>query len=133
MDEDVRKRFEHIESRIAKLEETRVESNPELPSKKISIKEFIMSKMPKDDVQKTLVIGYYLEKYEGITNFSSNDLKNAFMAAKEPVHNVNLTCIRNIKKGFMMESTEKKEKLKTWNLTNSGDRFVENNLPEASG
>jgi len=126
MDENVRRILENHEERIAKLERL-FQVKPEIVKKKISLKEFLLSKNPKDDVQKTLAIGYYLEKYDGLTSFNTKDLKEGFRVAKEKIpKNINYKVIRIIQQGYMMEAKEKKDNLKAWNLTNSGERFVEN-------
>jgi len=126
MDENVKRILENHEERIAKLERLS-QVKPEIVKKKISLKEFLLSKNPKDDVQKTLAIGYYLEKYEGLTSFNTKDLEEGFRVAKEKIpKNINYKVIRNIQQGYMMEAKEEKDNLKAWNLTSSGERFVEN-------
>jgi len=126
MDEEIKKILEEHESRIAKLENL-LKNKPESFRKGLSLKEFILSKKPEGDVQKTLVIGYFLEKYDGYTSFNMKDLENAFRTAKDNVpDNINDKVIQNIKKGYMMEAKEKKDNFKAWNLTSTGERFVEN-------
>jgi len=126
MDENVKRILENHEERIAKLERL-FQVKPEIVEKKISLKEFLLSKNPKGDVQKTLVIGYYLEKYEGLTSFNIKDLEEGFRLAKEKIpKNINDKVIQNINQDYMTEAKEKKDDLKAWNLTNLGERFVEN-------
>jgi hypothetical protein len=126
--EKIKKTLEEHEARIAKLENLIV-SKPSAIEKKLSIKEFILSKNPKSDVEKTLAIGYYLEKYEGLASFNAKDLEKGFYDAKESApENINLNVIRNIQKEYMMESKEKKDNLKAWNLTNNGEKLVESNF-----
>ncbi len=51
--------------------------------------------------------------------------------AKEIVPgNINYKVIMNIKKGFIMEAKEKKDDLKAWTLTTTGERFVKNGLKQ---
>ena len=126
--EGMKKKLEDHEKRIAKLENLLV-SRPATVEKKLSIKEFILSRNPTNDIQKTLAIGYYLEKYESMPSFNVKDLEKGFHDAKESApENVNYKVIVNIQKGYMMESKEKKDDLKAWNLTNSGEKSVENNF-----
>lgn len=126
--EKIKKTLEEHEARIAKLENLLV-SKPPTIEKKLSIKEFILSKNPKNDIQKTLAIAYYLEKNEGLSSFNAKDLEKGFHDAKESApENINYKVIMNIQKGYMMESKEKKDNLKAWNLTNSGEKFVESNF-----
>lgn len=126
--EAIKKQLENHEKRIAKLE-TQPQIKEEPVTKKLSIKEFILSKKPKNGVQKVLVIGYYLEKHEGVAPFNVKDLENGFRSAKEPVpKNINLAVIGNVSKGHMMEDKERKDKIKAWYLTNSGEEYVDNDL-----
>ena len=125
---EIKKKLEEHEERLSKLESL-IQTKPEVAKKKISIKEFIIPKKPKDDVQKTLAIGYYLENYGYLSSFTAKDLEKGFRTAKERVpKNINYKVIRNIHRGFMMEAKEKKDNLKAWTLTNSGEKYVENNL-----
>jgi hypothetical protein len=130
--DDVRK----IKLQLAKLEArvVRLESEPSLPSgrppleKKPSINEFIIEKEVSTDTDKTLVIAYYLEKFEGLSEFNTDDLSQGFKRAKEPPPgNLNETVNKNVRKGYLMESGQKEGK-KAWALTNSGDEFVDTGL-----
>ena len=126
----IKETLEDHEKRISELEKI-FKREPKISKKQISIKEFLISKKPKTEVQKTLVIGYYLEKYRGMKSFNAKDLENGFREAKEKVPgNINNRVIKNINNGHIMESKEKRDKLKAWCLTNTGERFVENDLKE---
>jgi len=127
---EIEKRIQDHEKRISELEELII-SKPEDFRKGISIKEFVLDKKPKSAVQKTLAIGYYLEKYENMPSFNVKDLEKGFREAKEIVPpNINDKVNQNIMKGHIMELKEKKEGLKSWNLTNTGERFVENDFKD---
>lgn len=127
---ELEKKLENHQERISKLEEL-FRSKPESIEKGIAIKEFFLSKNPKNGVQKTLLVGYYLEKYENMPYFNIKDLEEGFRKAKAIIpSNINHKAYLNVRKGHMMESKEKKEGLKTWNLTNIGERFVENGFKE---
>ena len=121
---EIKKKLKEYEERISKLESVS-QTKPETVKKKISIKEFILSKKPKNDVQKTLAIGYFLEKYEDISSFNVKDLKSGFKAAREKVpKNIGDKVQLNIKKAHMMEFKEKKDNLKSWILTDSGEKYI---------
>ena len=79
--------------------------------KKLSFREFLISKKPSDDVKRTLAIGYFFEKYEGYSSFNSDDLMGAYEKAKEkkPL-NIHDKVNMNIRNGYMAESTEKRQK-----------------------
>ncbi len=127
---DLMKKLEDHEKRISALEGTSAKKT-QIEGKKLSIKEFLLTKKPTDDVQKTLVIGYYMEHFEQMDSFNTRDLSDGFRSAKEPKpSNVNDKVNSNIGKGYMMESKEKKDKLKAWVLTNSGEKFIEEGMPE---
>lgn len=124
--EDIKKKLDEHEKRISKLEEF-LPKTPIVKTKKISIKEFILSKKPKNDTDKTLTIGYFLEKHEGVTPFNVKDIENGFRNAREPLpKNLSDKIQMNAKKGFIMLAKERKDKLLSWVLTNSGEKYVEN-------
>jgi len=126
--DDVKGIIENHEQRIADLERL-FKSNSTPSNKKISVKEFLLSKKPKDDVQRTLVIGYYLEKYKVMESFNVKDIEDGFRESKEKVPaNINDKVNKNIQSGYITEAKEKKDKLKAWYLTNSGESVVENDL-----
>lgn len=132
--EELKKIVTKHETRISKLEglafENVIKSKGQSKrEKKFSIKEFLRSKRPKTDVRKTLAIGYYLEKYEGMSLYNVNDIKNRFRAGKEPIPtNTQAFVNQNIKNGHIMECPQKKDKKKAYVLTNSGEEFVENDF-----
>ena len=121
------KKLEDHERRISALEG--MPQKTKSGGKKLSIKEFIIEKKPSDDVQKTLVIGCYLEHIEGMDKFNVKDLTEGFRLAREPLPaNINDKVNLNIKKGRMMVVKEKKDQHKAWYLTNTGEKFVEKGL-----
>lgn len=129
---ELKEKLEDHEERIKKLE-TQLKDKTVYKKKKNSIKEFIISKKPKNDVQKTLIIGYYLEKHNKLTYFNVNDILNGFKAAKEKAPSrkkIYDKIASNIGKGYIMDSEDKKDNTKTWELTNSGERYVQNDLKE---
>jgi len=124
----IKKVLDDHEKRISKLENY-LKTKPEIKRKKISVKEFILSKRPKSDVQKTRAIAYYLEKYRGFNSFNIKDLEKGFRDAKEKIpKNLGDKIQKNISQGYMMEAEGKKNNLKAWVLTNSGEKNVENNF-----
>lgn len=128
---DIMGRLDDHERRISALEGMPAKKT-QGEGKKLSIKEFILTKKPVDDVRKTLVIGYYLEHYESAGRFNAKDLAEGFRLAKEPLPaNINDKVNRNIQSGRIMDAKEKKDNLKAWVLTNSGEKFVEEELPES--
>lgn len=127
--DEILKKLAEFEGRISALEGRTDKRTAE--DKKLSVKEFLLTKKPADNVQRTLAIGYYLEHFESMDRFNVRDLADGFRAAKEPLPtNINDKVNLNIRKGHMMEAKEKKDKSKAWVLTNSGEKLVEEGLPE---
>ena len=129
---DLLQKLEDHERRISKLE-----GMPEKKSageeKKMSVKEFILVKKPRNAVQKALVIGYYLEYLSGQESFNVKDLGEGFRLAKETSpKNMNDTVNMNIKNGHMMLAREKRDKLTAWIITNTGEKLVEEGLKTES-
>jgi hypothetical protein len=124
----IQKQLENHEKRLSELE-TLLRAKPKVGGKAVAIKEFILAKRPKNDVQRALAIGYYLEKYQGLSSFNVRDLEDGFRAAKEKVpQNVPDKVQINVRKGHMMEAKEKKDGLKAYVLTNTGEKYVENDF-----
>lgn len=127
-----KERLEVLEKRMTNLEgqvSSRQESLGKLkqPSKNLSLREFIAEKNPVDDVQRTLVIGYYLEHNKGMDSFNAEDIKKEFMSAKlKPPVNINDKINLNIRKGLMMELEKEKGSRKSWTLTDTGEKQIEN-------
>jgi len=136
MDMEVKKllkKIEDHEKRIQKLESL-VNANLVSFNKKASLNELMLSKKPKTDVQKTLLIGYYLEKYKNMPYFDIDDILKGFRDAKEkapPKKKIYDKIASNIKKRYMTVFVhESKSSKKTWMLTNSGVAFVENDFKD---
>ena len=125
MDEETKQILENHEKRIAGLE-AKFKSKPKLTEKPLSIKEFIISKKPKGNTQKTLTICYFLEKHKGMETFNSTDLKQCFKDAKEKIpKNISDTVYKNIEQGLIAED-KSEAKGRVLYLTNTGEKFVEN-------
>jgi hypothetical protein len=118
-----------LEKRIHELEgdaKAPVQESAMKSDKRVSIKEFLHEHEPKNDVQRTLLIGYYLEHFSGYASFNKNDIEAQYRLAKVPVpKNINdkvNMCIRN---RFLMESDDVKDGMKAWVLTMTGEKTVE--------
>ena len=127
-EEQIKQEFEKVWREINGLKKIGSHIDEEtipLNSKKVSIKEFLIEKKPHKDFHKTLAICYYIEK-NGTESFNAKDIENGFREAKEIIpRNINYHIIQNIQKGYLMEEKEKRDNLKAWTLTNTGERFVE--------
>lgn len=121
-----------IEARVSKLEQlqsvkgSKIEDFSMNSDKKLSIREFINLINPKNNVEIVLAIAYYKEIVQLITPFTVKDIEGGFKEAKEPApENVNLPIFYNVKKGYLMENNSPDTKLKSWELTNTGIKIVE--------
>jgi predicted Ser/Thr protein kinase len=130
--ENLELRISDLEARMSAIEAIVATDIPsKTKTRKLSVREFMLEKQPANDIQKTLTIAYFIENNENISPFNANDLRRYFDYAKEQApQNINYTVIKNIEKGYIMEYTEKKSKKKAWKITNTGERFVENNFPK---
>lgn len=125
---ELQKRIEDHEKRLAKLEELFLKKT-EVPKKKLSLREFVLTKKPQNDVYRALAIGYFLEKYEGFPCFTTKDIEQGFRRARERVpSNVPDKIFKNRNNGHMMKSEKMKDKKTAYVLTNSGMAFVENDF-----
>ena len=130
--EAIKKQLNDHAKRITKLEALPVAKEGSL-SKKISVKEYINSKKLHTAIDKTLVIGYYLENFEGYSSFSVKDIEDYFRQAKEPVpSNINDMISKNVNKQFMMEAKGKKDGKRSWVLTNPGEQRMEGGFEKKS-
>ena len=96
-----------LEARLAAIERRLAGSDPfpQTPLKPMSLQEFLLAKSPQTDVEKTLAIGYYLERFGGLASFNVDDLRDAFSRAREPrPANLNDTVNKNIQKGLIMDA-----------------------------
>jgi hypothetical protein len=132
VDADYASQIADLEGRVRKLEEY-VQAEQRIPAvsqgKRLSAKEFLLTKSVKTDTQRVIAFAYYLERQEGLAYFNVADLEAVFRAAREQVpKNLNDGVNKNIARGFLMEAKEKKDAKKAWQLTSTGERFVENDL-----
>ena len=121
-------RLSSLERRVAALE-GRFRNVARQPTSKdtkgLSVREFMLTIKPTNDVAKTLAIAYYLEKYEGVASFNVDDIARCFQLAKEPApENINDKINMNIRKGHIAEAKEKKNGKKAWFVSNSGEQFL---------
>ncbi len=136
--EDLRKRIVELEVRISKLEQTQsirtvnLENYNSNSGKKLSIREFINSISPKNNVEKVLAIAYYKETVQSISPFTAKDIADGFREAKEPApDNINLPIYYNVQKGYLMENNSPESKLKSWELTNTGIKVIKDRTSDS--
>lgn len=120
----IENRLDKIEATLSISQNTTVVSNLPSPQqkKKLSVKEFLITKNLKSDIERTFYLGYYLEKIEMHDSFDISELKDAFRAAKLPLPgNLSDNVNKNIVKGYFMETEVKEKGQKRWTLTATGE------------
>jgi len=124
------RRIRTLEQRLGAAEAVVQQPAVAPPAPKVqSIRQFIVEKGPTDDVQRSLVIGYYLEKQSGLASFNAKDIEKGFVDAREKVPgNVADKILKNVWKGHMMQVKDDKDGLKAYVLTNTGTKFVESGI-----
>jgi hypothetical protein len=118
-----------LDSRISRLESSipgsASVSGPPSGEKKLSLKEFLIDRQPSNAVQMTLAIAYFLENYDGVSPVNTADIERGFRAAREAVPaNVNDKANMCVKNGYFMEHNEKKDSMKAWLVTRTGEEIV---------
>lgn len=119
--------FEALKKRVAKLEGSG-SSLKRSPRRQVSIREFVLDKHRKTDIDKAICLIYFLEEIRGDfeEGISSNDLKSAFREAKERVpKNVSLVLNMCAQKCWINETGNSGRK-KLWKITNTGIEYIEN-------
>lgn len=129
----IEQRLSELEGRAVKLEEATClplrTTHAGSLQKKVSAKEFLITKKFKSEAQRTLVLGYYLEHMEDMPSFNISDLAAIFQSAREKrPANMNDAVNRNVARGLLMEATGKKDSKKVWILTSTGEKYVEEEL-----
>lgn len=124
-------RLNDLEKRVEKIERYLGSGGAASAAKgkKLSAKEFLLTKTVKSEAQKVVALAFFLERMEGLVSFNVSDLENAFRSAREKVpKNMNDAVNKNIARGFLMEAKEKKDSKKAWHLTSTGEQYVENEM-----
>jgi hypothetical protein len=92
--------------------------------KKLSAGEFVKQSGVKNQIDRALVLGYYLEKYDNVASFTSGDLNEMGKTVKQPFANASDVVAKLTGRGMMMSAGDK-EGHRAYSLTASGEAFVE--------
>lgn len=135
--EEILSAVKGLDVRISRLEAqstTEDAARPAVPSgiKKLSLKEFLIDRAPANGVQMTLAIAYFLETHDRVSPFNTTDLEQGFRAAREPVPpNINDKANMCVKNGYFMEEKIKKDSMKAWVVTRTGEELVKSGFGNA--
>lgn len=98
--------------------------------KPYSAAEFFASKSWITEIDKVVLGGFFLERFGGIENYTIQEIKNCLIAAKIGLpKNVNLAILQAAQKGWIMEIPSQGGPRKSWALTQTGERRVEEMTP----
>lgn len=96
----------------------------EAGGKKTSAAEFLKSSNAKNQVDRALALGYYLEKMDRVTSFTSTDLAQLGKDTKQPFANTSDIVAKLTGRGLMMSAGDK-DGQRAYALTASGETYVE--------
>ncbi len=100
--------------------------------KVLSASEFIRMSGFKKHTDIALAFSYYLEKVQGIANFTPADINNCYYDAKLESSNTRQMVALNIKRGYLMEAKQDKtENKRRYTLTQSGMQYIETQLNQS--
>jgi len=92
--------------------------------KKMSAAEFL-KKVPNHNAQdRALILGYFLEKYEQASSFTTSEIGQLGRQAKYPFPNVSDSISRLVARGLMMSAGDK-DGARAYSLTASGEALIE--------
>lgn len=96
-----------------------------VPDNKLSLKQFYAGKNPKNDMENTLVIGYYLQHTMGLQAFGPGHILSGFKHIAKPVPVDLPQTIRNVKNKKVWFNFDKIENV---HVTTEGENYVEHEL-----
>src|SRR5689334_7617744 len=118
MDNILVAKLEAIEARLTSIEQllratrstsqsTTKESVSPIPAasseRPLSVTEYVLQKHPNDDNQRTIVLASYLEKYKSQTDFTADELRQAFIESRLRIPtNVSDKIGKRLQKGQLM-------------------------------
>ena len=97
---------------------------PEQSGKQVSPAEFVKLSKAKNQIDRALVLGYYLEKVADSKGFTSSEIADLGKQIKQPFANASDAVAKLSGRGLMM-SAGNKEGLRAYALTASGEAYVE--------
>lgn len=92
------------------------------------ISEFLAQRRIKTETDKVVAIIYHQFQNEQVSSTSSEILEAYNVARIKRPSNLSDVIARCIRKGHIIETSEKKNGQKTWQITQSGERYVEEDL-----
>lgn len=94
-----------------------------ISGKKESPAEFLRKAGTRNQFDQAMLLGYYMEKIEGLTSFTSTELGAAAKAAKRPFANPSDIVAKLTARGLMMSSGDK-DGQRAYAVTATGEEYV---------
>lgn len=105
-----------------------------LATKQLSIQEILRDRKPTNDVERALLLGYYIEAHKGNQSFTAKEISACFKEAREPVpQNVPDKILMNVKKGWIMTTGSKRDGAQEYTLTNTGLQIAQQGFAKKGG
>lgn len=92
--------------------------------KKVSAAEFLRGAGHKNQTDRGIILGYYLERLNSQPSFTTSELGELGIQTKQPFTNISDIVSRLASRGLMMRSGDK-EGQKAYSLTASGEEYVQ--------
>jgi hypothetical protein len=109
--------------RKAPNEQTPATGAEDRRGKKISAAEFLRNTGHKNQTDRGLVLGFYLERMSNQQNFTTSEVGELGIQTKQPFTNISDTVSRLVSRGLMMSSGEK-DGQRAYALTATGEEYV---------
>jgi len=97
--------------------------------KKLSAAEFLRKVSAKNQTDRGLVLGFYIERMTGQSSFTTSELGELGIQTKQPFSNISDIVSRLVSRGLMMTSGGK-EGQRAYALTASGEEYVESMIAQ---
>lgn len=120
--EEIKRAIEDHEARIRKLEGI----NPlkQVNKKEKSLREFVNEHKNESDVDKTILILFFKEKFIGIEGITSRDVTEGFREIREKAPGNIADKFQQLAKRGLITSSKLSKKLNSWTYTNSGEEYI---------
>jgi hypothetical protein len=120
--EELADRFFSYGSKVA-TEQAPATGASEQSGKKISAAEFLRNTGHKNQTDRGLVLGFYLERMNNQQSFTTSEVGELGVQTKQPFTNISDTVSRLVSRGLMMSSGEK-DGQRAYALTATGEEYV---------
>lgn len=121
--EEVREEVEQLKNRVERLEHAL--QRGQTTRSQSSLRTLLQNYDPSSHTERALVIGYYLEKFEGRDGFTTGDLRDGYIESKTPLPaNLSDVIAKTGEKGWAMPIGEEDQR-QVWQITGEGERLIE--------